>query len=287
MNGFVFNTRRPPFDDIRTREALGHLLDFDWINRNLYFGLLQRSDSYFAGSDLASTGHAADDRERELLAPFQAAVRADVLDGRWIPATSDGTGRDRASAKRALALLKEAGWIVQGNALLKDGSGDPLTFEMLVNSRQQERLALHFAESLRRIGIRPRVRFVDDVQYWRRLSTFDFDMVQWVWPASASPGNEQRNRWGSEAARRSGSLNYAGASSPAVDAMIDAMLAAENRSGFVSAVRALDRTLLSGFYVVPLFHVADQWTAYDAGLRKPGTVPLLGSTIDSWWRSPP
>jgi peptide/nickel transport system substrate-binding protein len=287
MNGFVFNTRRPPFDDVRTREALGYLLDFDWINRNLFFGLLQRSNSYFAGSDLASAGQAAGDRERELLAAFPNAVRSDILDGRWTPATADGTGRDRASARRALALLKEAGWTLSGNALRKEGSGELLAFEMLVNSRQQERLALHFAEALRRIGIQARVRFVDDVQYWRRLSTFDFDMVQWVWPASASPGNEQRNRWGSEAADRGGSLNYAGAKSPAIDAMIDALLAAEDRSDFVAAVRVLDRILLSGFYVVPLFHVADQWIAYDTGLGKPARVPLLGSTIDSWWRSPP
>jgi peptide/nickel transport system substrate-binding protein len=135
--------------------------------------------------------------------------------------------------------------------------------------------------------VQPQIRLVDDVQYWRRLSRFEFDMIQWVWPASASPGNEQRNRWSAAAADRHGSLNYAGARSPATDAMIEALLAARSREEFVSTVRALDRTLLSGFYVVPLFHIAEQWLAYDAGLKHPGRIPLLGATIDVWWRNPP
>jgi len=125
---------------------------------------------------------------------------------------------------------------------------------------------------------------VDDVQYWRRLAQFDFDMVQWVWPASASPGNEQRNRWGTAAAQRSGSLNYSGAASPAVDRMIDALLEARTREEFLSAVRALDRILLSGFYVVPLFYVQDQWLAYNGSLERPDSIPLLGTSVDAWWR---
>ena len=285
MNGFVFNTRRPFFADIRVREALGHLFDFDWVNRNLFFGLLQRSNSYFAGSDLSSSGRPADARERQWLAGFPGAVRPDILEGQWSPASADGSGRDREAARRALALLSEAGWTLHDGVLRRE-TGEPFTFEILVNSRSQERLALNYAQGLERIGIQPRVRLVDDVQYWRRLSRFEFDMVQWTWGASASPGNEQRNRWGMAAAERSGSLNYAGARSPAIDAMIDAMLAAEDRTEFVSAVRALDRVLLSGFYVVPLFYVGDQWVAYDAGLKRPARTPLLGTTIDVWWRDP-
>jgi peptide/nickel transport system substrate-binding protein len=125
---------------------------------------------------------------------------------------------------------------------------------------------------------------VDDVQYWRRLAQFDFDMAQWVWPASASPGNEQRNRWSTMAAQRSGSLNYSGAASPAIDRVIDALLEAKTREDFVSTVRTLDRLLLSGFYAVPLFYVGDQWLAYKSGLKKPPVAPLLGISIDSWWR---
>jgi peptide/nickel transport system substrate-binding protein len=284
MNGFVFNSRRPAFADPRVREALGYLFDFDWVNRNLFFGLLTRSDSYFAGSDLSSAGHPASERERMLLAPFQDAVREDIFEGRWSPSSSDGSGRDRELARHALSLLAEAGWTLENDILRKKGSGEPFVFEMLVNSRQQERLALNFSQSLKRIGIKARVRLVDDVQYWRRLAQFDFDMVQWVWPASASPGNEQRNRWSTAAAQRSGSLNYSGAASPAIDRMIDALLEAKSREDFASAVRALDRVLLSGFYVVPLFYVSDQWLAYDAGLKKPAAAPLFGTNVDLWWR---
>jgi peptide/nickel transport system substrate-binding protein len=284
MNGFVFNSRRPAFADPRVREALGYLFDFDWVNRNLFFGLLTRSDSYFAGSDLSSAGHPASERERMLLAPFQDAIREDIFEGRWSPSSSDGSGRDRELARHALSLLAEAGWTLENDILRKKGSGEPFVFEMLVNSRQQERLALNFSQSLKRIGIKARVRLVDDVQYWRRLAQFDFDMVQWVWPASASPGNEQRNRWSTAAAQRSGSLNYSGAASPAIDRMIDALLEAKSREDFASAVRALDRVLLSGFYVVPLFYVSDQWLAYDAGLKKPAAAPLFGTNVDLWWR---
>jgi peptide/nickel transport system substrate-binding protein len=131
-----------------------------------------------------------------------------------------------------------------------------------------------------------RIRRVDEPQYWRRLSGFDFDMMQRTWAVSLSPGAEQRNRWSARAAGQDGSLNYAGARSPAADALIDALLAAESRADFVSAVRALDRVLLSGFYVVPLFHVADYWLASDAALKHPSTMPLLGVSIDTWWREP-
>ncbi|MGO4570851.1 extracellular solute-binding protein [Microvirga sp. 2TAF3] len=286
MSGFVFNTRRPVFADPRVREALGYLFDFDWVNRNLYFSLLTRSDSYFAGSDLSSSGKPASEQEQALLAPFPDAVRKDILEGRWTPPSSNGSGRDRKSARQALALLSQAGWSLEGNILREKGTGEPFVFEMLVNSRQQERLALNFSQSLSRIGVTAKVRLVDDVQYWRRLSNFDFDMVQWTWPASASPGNEQRNRWGSAAAQRGGSLNYSGASSPAIDRMIDAMLEAKSREDFVAAVRALDRVLISGFYVVPLFYLGDQWLAYHSDLKHPEKTPLLGTSIDPWWRQP-
>jgi peptide/nickel transport system substrate-binding protein len=186
-----------------------------------------------------------------------------------------------------LGLLQEAGWVLEGDTLRRRDTHEPFSFELLVNSRQQERLALNYAQSLARIGVEARVRLVDDAQYWRRLGQFDFGMIQWIWPSSASPGNEQRNRWSAAAAARPGSLNYTGASSPAIDAMIDAMLAAKTREDFVAAVRALDRILLSGFYVVPLFYLPDQWLAYASTLKRPDTAPLLGSTIDVWWRKPP
>jgi peptide/nickel transport system substrate-binding protein len=286
MSGFVFNTRKPLFSDVRVREALGYLFDFDWVNRNLFFGQLTRSDSYFSGSNLASTGRPADEKERALLAAFPGTVRDDILEGRWEPPAGDGSGRDRDMARRALALLSEAGWVLENDVLRRKGSGEPFAFEMLVNSRSQERLALNFSQSLSRIGIQARVRLVDDVQYWRRLARFDFDMVQWLWAGTPSPGNEQRTRWGSAAAGRSGSHNHAGVASPAVDRLIDALLEAKGREDFVSAVRALDRTLLSGFYVVPLFYLKDQWLAYSSDLKRPDRTPLMGTSIDTWWRQP-
>jgi len=286
MNGFVFNTRRPVFVDVRVREALNYLFDFNWLNRNLYYGLLKRSDSFFADSELSSTGRPAAARERELLAAFPGAVREDILEGRWTPPAADGSGRDREMARRALALLSEAGWTLKDNILRNRKTGEPFTFQILVKSSDQERLALNYAQALERVGIQVEVRLVDNVQYWRRITKFDYDMIQWVWPASASPGNEQRNRWGSADARKDGSANYSGATSPAVDRLIDALLEAKTREDFVSAVRALDRVLLSGFYVVPLFYVGDQWLAYDSGLNRPAGTPLFGSYVDVWWRQP-
>lgn len=284
MNGFVFNTRQSRFADARVREALASLFDFDWVNKNLFFSLLQRSSSYFQGSDLSGFGRPADERERALLARYPGAVRPDILEGTFAPKTTDGSGRDRELARRALALLAEAGWTLEGNSLRRRGTGEAFSFELLVNSRQQERLALNYVASLKRVGIDGRVRVVDEVQYWRRLARFEFDMIQWTWPASASPGNEQRNRWSIAAADREGSFNYAGARIPAVDGLVDAMLTATTREDFAAAVRALDRVLLSGFYVVPLFHVADQWITYDSSLKRPSRTPLLGINVDTWWR---
>jgi peptide/nickel transport system substrate-binding protein len=288
MGGFVFNTRRPLFADPRVREALGLVLDFPWINRNLFHGLVSRTGSYFDKSELSARGVPADERERALIAAFPDAIRPDILDGHYAPFETDGSGRDRDAARRALALLAEAGWTLENDGLLRrKAAGWAFAFEMLVQSAQQERLALNFAGALRRLGVLMRVRQVDNVQFWRRLGAFDFDMIQWTWAVSTSPGNEQRNRWGSQAAERPGSLNFAGVRSPAADRMIEAILAARSRDDFVSAVRAFDRVLLSGFYVVPLFHAPDQWIAYDAGLRRPSLTPLDGTAIELWWRERP
>lgn len=283
MNAFVFNTRRPVFADVRVREALGLLFDFDWVNRNLYSGVYKRTASYFEGSDLASTGKAASPGERALLAPFPDAVRADILDGAWRPEAPDGSGRDREAARRALGLLEQAGWTLKGGALT-DARGTPFAFEFVVTSRAQERLALNYQRSLLRIGVDMQVRLVDDVQYWRRLSRFEFDMIQFTWTGSLSPGGEQVNRWGSVSAGRESSLNFPGVQVPAADAAIRALLAARERGDFVDAARALDRVLLSGFYVVPLFHVPDQWIARVADVKRPDRVPLTGVALETLWR---
>lgn len=285
MSGFVFNTRRPVFADARVREALGLVFDFDWVNRTLFNGLYRRTSSYFEGSDLASVGRPASAREREILSRFPGAVREDVLAGERPRTAADGSGRDREAARAAFALLNAAGWKLSDGAL-RNAAGEPFVFEFLVVSRLQERLALNYARSLERLGIRMEVRLIDDVQYWRRLAAFDFDMIQFTWAASPSPGNEQYNRWSIRAADRQGSLNYAGARSPAIEAAIDAMLAAREREEFVDAVRALDRVLLSGFYVVPLFHAPEIWLARKSDVRRPDRAPLFGYAPETFWVEP-
>ncbi|MCI0467156.1 MAG: extracellular solute-binding protein [Beijerinckiaceae bacterium] len=290
LEGFVFNLRRPLFADIRVREALGLVFDFDWINTNLYDGLYKRTKSFFDESELASTGRAASAAELALLAPFPGAVRSDILEGRWQPPATGGLGADRTQPKRALAILKEAGYELEDGRLTKEG--EALSFEIMVKDRNQERLALNYADSLARIGVTAKVRLVDEVQYQRRRQKFDFDMMLGSWLASASPGNEQRARWGSASAGQEASFNLAGVKSPAVDAMINALLAAKTREDFVAAARAYDRVLLSGFYVVPLFHSPKQWIAVSSKLARPAHLPLYGpasggATLDTWWRKEP
>ncbi len=285
MNGFVFNTRKAVFKEKAIREALNDMLDFDWINSRLFNTLYRRSDSYFTGSPLASTGTPANARERALLAPFIDAINPDILEGRWHPTALDGTGRDRRGAQKALARLSEAGYRLE-DGVLKNPRQEPVQFEILVNSRLQEKLALHFAQSLQRIGVRASVRLIDEIQYWRRLAAFDFDMIQALYAGTPSPGNEQYHRWGSLAAQRQGSLNYAGAQDPAIDAMIEAMLKAQTSDDYLAAVHALDRVLLSGFYVVPLFHAPDLWLARKATIGRPTTTPLFGTAPETFWVRP-
>jgi peptide/nickel transport system substrate-binding protein len=283
---FVFNTRRAVFSDIRVREAISLLFDFEWINHGYFFDLYQRSASYFDGSELSSHGRPADQREKALLAPFAEAVRADVLDGTWSPPVSDGSGRDRVTLKRALDLFAAAGYELRGTALVERKNGRPLTFEILATARDEERLALLFSQSLKRAGIAARVRLVDAVQYEGRRLSYDFDMIQNRWDQSLSPGNEQAFYWGSAAADQPGTRNYMGVKSPAVDAMIAALLKAEDRGDFVAAVRALDRVLISGFYVIPLFYLPAQWVARWTTVARPATTSLYGYLPETWWREP-
>ena len=261
MQGLVFNTRRPVFGDVRVREAILQLFDFEWMNHNYFFDLYRRTASYFDGCDLSAHGVAANARERELLTPFPDAVRSDIMDGTWSPPVTDGSGRDRDTLRRAFVLFKAAGYELKGTQLVHVASGRLLSFEILTTTRDQERLALAFARNLKRAGIEARVRTVDATQFERRRIGFDFDMMEYRWEQSLSPGNEQLFYWGSVAADEQGSRNYMGVKSKAVDAMIAAMLAATTRPDFVSAARALDRVLLSGFYVVPLYFPPVQWVA--------------------------
>jgi peptide/nickel transport system substrate-binding protein len=286
LSAFIFNTRRPIFADIRVREALALLLDAEWINHNFFFDRFRRTASYFEDSELSARGRPADARERALLAPFPGAVRAEVLEGTWAPAVTDGSGRDRETLKRAVALLADAGYDLDGTVLRERSSGKPFSFEILVTTRDQERLAIAFGRDLKRAGIEARLRVVDAVQYDRRRISYDFDMIQYRWDQSLSPGNEQTFYWGSAAADVPGTRNYMGAKSPAMDAMIAAMLTARSRGDFIAAVRALDRVLMSGVYIVPLFHLPEQWVGRWAHIERPAVTSLSGYLPETWWRQP-
>jgi peptide/nickel transport system substrate-binding protein len=283
----VFNTRRPAFSDIRVRQALTLLFDFEWINRNYFFGLYGRSASFFAGSELSAYGRAADERERAFLKPFASQIAADILDGSYRLPVTDGSGRDRATLRSALNLLAQAGYDLDGNVLRQRSTRAPLAFEIMVTTRDQERIALAFARDLKRAGIEASVRAVDAVQFDQRRLGFDFDMIQNRWDQSLSPGNEQFFYWGSEAADNQGTRNYMGVKDPAIDVMIANMLEARERVTFVSAVRALDRTLMSGFYAIPLFNVQEQWIARWNRIEHPEATALTGYLPETWWRRLP
>ncbi len=282
----IFNTRRPVFSDIRVREALILLFDFEWINRNYFFGLYGRSPSFFAGSELSAYGRPADERERELLKPFAALIRPDILDGSYRLPVTEGSGRDRKTLRSALNLLSEAGYQLDGTVLRHRSTKAPLTFEILVATRDQERIALAYARDLKRAGIEASVRAVDAVQFDQRRVGFDFDMIPNRFDQSLSPGNEQYFYWGSEAADNQGTRNYMGAKNPAIDAMIAAMLEAREHGAFVSAVRALDRALMSGFYAIPLFDIQEQWIARWNLIERPKATALTGYLPESWWHRP-
>src|SRR5262249_22149503 len=180
---------RPIFADVRVREALLLLFDFEWANESLFFSRYKRTGSYFEGSELSARGRPADARERALLAPFPNVVRADVLAGTWAPPVTDGSGRDRATLKRALALLDAAGYSLSGTQLKSRRDGAQFTFEILCTNRDQERLALAYSNQLKRAGIAAQVRMVDAVQFEHRRINFDFDMMEYRWEQSLSPGN--------------------------------------------------------------------------------------------------
>jgi len=282
----VFNTRRPIFSDIRVRQALTALFDFEWINRNYFFGLYDRSAGFFAGSELSAYGRPADARELALLKLFASHIPSGILDGSYRLPVSDGSGRDRTILRNALNLFAQAGYELDGTVLRQRSTKAPFGFEILVTTRDQERIALAYVRDLKRAGIEASVRSVDAVQFEQRRIGFDFDMIRNRWDQSLSPGNEQYFYWGSEAADIQGTRNYMGVKDPAIDALIAAMLEARERPAFVSAVRGLDRILMSGFYAIPVFCVQQQWIARWNRIERPVATALTGYLPETWWRKP-
>jgi microcin C transport system substrate-binding protein len=281
MQGFVYNTRRPIFQDARVRRALAYAFDFEWSNKNLFYGAYTRTKSYFSNSELASSGLPTAE-ELKILEPLRGKVPDEVFTREYRPPSTDGSGNIRDGAREALRLLAEAGWTVKSQKLV-NGRGEPMQFEILLNEPVWERIALPFAKNLERLGITARVRVVDAAQFEKRQDDFDFDMIVALWGESLSPGNEQREFWGSQTAGEHGSRNLAGIKDPAVDRLIDLVIQAPDRPGLVARTRALDRVLLWGHYVIPHWHIRVFRVVYWDKFGRPAVSPKNALGFDTWW----
>ena len=251
MQAFAFNLRRDQFRDARLRRAFNFAYDFEEMNKQLFYGQYQRIKSYFDGTELASSG-LPEGQELKILETVRDKVPPEVFTTPYANPVGGNPEAVRGNLREGARLLKEAGFEVRDKRLV-DAAGKPLTVEILVQDPASERIALFYKPSLERIGISVSIRVVDDAQYQNRLRSFDFDMIIDGWGQSLSPGNEQREFWGSQAADAPGSRNTVGIKDPAVDALIDQVIFAKDREGLVAATRALDRVLLWNFYVVPQF----------------------------------
>ncbi|WP_374371619.1 extracellular solute-binding protein [Tabrizicola sp.] len=289
IEGFVFNTRKPIFADWRVREALILAFNFEFINDTLNGGLLPRIPSYFGNSTLGmEPGKPAEGRELELLEPFKADLPPGAIEGYALP-VSDGKQANRKNIRAAAKLLEEAGWTVGDDGILKNARGEPFTFEILLVTGQDEMAsaAQVYIEALKALGITARLNKIDDAQYKERTSAYDFDMTHYIRSLSLSPGNEQLLYWGAGGVTEPGTRNWMGVNSPAVEAMIAAMLKAPNAEDFTAATRALDRVLTSGRYVIPIWYSDVSRLAYSADLKYPERIPLYGDWTgflpDTWW----
>ncbi|OYX19565.1 MAG: ABC transporter substrate-binding protein [Rhodobacterales bacterium 32-66-9] len=290
IEGFVFNTRKAIFADWRVREALILAFNFEFINQTLNGGLLPRIPSYFGNSDLGmDPGKPAQGRELELLAPFKADLLPGAIEGYALPVAS-GDQANRKNIRAAAKLLEEAGWTVGEDGVLKNAGGEPFSFEILLVTGQDElaSTAEVYIEALKALGITATLNKIDDAQYKERTTAYDFDMTHYIRSLSLSPGNEQLLYWGAGGVTEPGTRNWMGVNSPAVEAMIAAMLKAPDRSEFIAATKALDRVLTSGRYVIPIWYSDVSRLAYAADLKYPEKLPLYGDWTgflpDTWWQ---
>lgn len=281
MQGFGFNTRRPLFGDPRVRQAIGYLFDFEWTNKNLFYGAYTRSNSYFSNSDLASSGLPSPD-ELKLLEPLKDEVPPAVFTTAFAPPKTDGTGNIRDNIRQALRLFAEAGWSVK-NEKLVNATGQSFEFEFLLIQPEFERVVLPFAQNLARIGIKMNVRTIDPAQYENRMKSFDFDMAVVGIGESPSPGNEQRDFWTSKAADETGSFNVMGVKSKAVDTLVDLVINAPDRNSLITRTHALDRVLLNSYYVVPNWYLSYFRVASWDKFARPKFSPPYALALDTWW----
>jgi microcin C transport system substrate-binding protein len=285
MQAFGYNTRRPIFQDPRLRRALDYAFDFEWSNKTLFYGAYTRTESYFSNSDLASSGLPGE-AELAVLEKYRGKIPDAVFTTPYREPKTDGSGNIRDNLREALRLLKEAGWSVKADKLVNDKTGAPLEFEMLLDNPQFERVVLPFAQNLKRLGVEMKVRTVDSAQYQKRMDDFDYDMAIVGFGQSLSPGNEQRDYWGSKAADEPGSRNLLGVRDPVVDELVDLVIAASDRADLVAKTRSLDRVLLNSYYVIPNWHIRDFRVAYWSKFLRPSVNPPYGIALNAWWIDP-
>ena len=281
MQCFAVNLRRPLFQDARVRRALIELFDFEWMNANLFYGAYTRTKSYFSNSELASSG-LPQGREREILEQFRGRVPDRLFTEEYSLPVTDGSGNNRAGLRRALGLMREAGWTVRDRRLV-NAQGQPFAFEILLSTPTFERVALPYKDALERLGISVQVRTVDPAQYQKRIENFDYDMTVEVIPQSLSPGNEQRDFFTCAKAQELGSQNVPGFCDPVIDELVEMVIAAPDRAELIARTRALDRVLLWHDYVVPHWHIQSFRIAYWDKFGRPPRNPRYDLALDSWW----
>ncbi|WP_104662380.1 extracellular solute-binding protein [Ensifer adhaerens] len=283
MQALVPNMRRAPFNDERVRQALNFALDFEEMNRTVFYNQYTRVDSYFWNTDLASSG-LPQDAELAILEEVKDKVPPEVFTAPYKNPVGGTPQAGRDNLRQAIALLKEAGFELKGNRMVEAKTGKPFSFEILLSSDTLERVALPYAQNLKKIGIDARVRTVDASQYTNRTRAFDYDMTWIVWAQTLSPGNEQLDYWGSRSATEQGSRNYAGIADPGVDALINKVIFAKDRDTLVAATKALDRVLLAHNYVVPLYYKRDMNIAYWDKFSRPAELPTYAIGFPTiWW----
>ncbi|MCW0001242.1 extracellular solute-binding protein [Pararhizobium sp. YC-54] len=283
MQALVPNMRREIFKDQRVREALNYAFDFEELNRTVAFNTYSRIDSYFWNTELASS-NLPQGRELEILESMRDKVPADVFTKPYANPIGGNPQKSRENLRKAIGLLKEAGYEIRDSVMVNSKTGKPFSFEILLSSATLERWALPYAQNLRKIGIDARVRTVDAAQYTNRARSFDYDMIWNVWAETMNPGNEQADYWGSGSANQQGSRNYAGIADPAIDELIRMVIFAPNREEQVAAIKAMDRVLLAHQYVIPLFYGKTARIAYRNVLDRPAELPTYSLGFpDVWW----
>ena len=282
MQAFAFNTRRELFKDRKVREALSYAFDFEWTNKNLFFDAYKRTDSFFENSELASSGLPSTN-ELNYLNSYIDQLPKDIFLKEFIPPLTDGSGFMRKELQKASKLLKNAGWVLIDGKLKNKKSNTKFEFEILLVSPAFERIVLPFKDNLQKLGIDVTVRTIDSAQYQNRLDSFDFDMVVSTFSQSLSPGNEQRNFWGSDAAKTNGSRNIIGINNTVVDLLIEKIISAKSREDLITTTKVLDRVLLWGHYVIPQWHISAYRTLYWDKFDKPKIKPKYSLGTNTWW----